>query len=809
MQVNPSDIISDIALSNIHLTVDEILNDYRLMYRSRQVSLLGRREVLTGKAKFGIFGDGKELAQLAMAKVFRNGDIRSGYYRDQTFGFATGIISIREFFSQLYADINVKAEPHSGGRQMNNHLATRILDAQGKWKNLTEFPISSADVSCTASQMPRLVGLAHASVLYRNSPVLEDFIQFSQNGDEVVFGTIGNASCAEGHFWEAINALGVLQAPAIVSIWDDEYGISVPNEYQITKSNLSVVLTGFQREEDKSGIEIFTVKGWDYLGLVETYRKAEKLARDSHIPCVIHVTEMTQPQGHSTSGSHERYKSEERLQWEKENDCLTVFRAWILENSWIDEKTLKKWEDEERKFVKEQKNKAWKEYQKPLLVEKDELINISWEIAQQSAFSEEIKQIISTLRRNTEPFRKDLIDASLQILVLVKNELPSESVEKLRTWKNQLHKRFESIYDSYLIGDNPDSALRVEAIEAVYSENPPNKSGYEIINLFFDRLFERDPRVIAFGEDVGQLGDVNQGFAGLQEKYGSLRIMDTGIRENTIMGQAIGMALRGLRPIAEIQYLDYLIYGLQILSDDLATLNYRTAGGQKAPAIIRTRGHRLEGIWHAGSPLGMIIHALRGIHVIVPRNMTQAVGFYNTLLKGDEPGLIIEVLNGYRLKEPLPDNLHDITIPLGIPEIIREGKDVTVVTYGACCRIAMDAAQQLEDLGISVEVIDVQTLLPFDRNHMIVESLKKTNRIILLDEDVPGGATAYMMQQVLEVQGGYKFLDSPPVSISSKDHRCAYGTDGDFWSKPQVIHVFEAIYEMMNEVDPGRYSMFY
>jgi len=809
MQANPSNITINTLLSNTSLTVDEILNDYRLGYRSRQVSLLGRREVLTGKAKFGIFGDGKELAQIAMAKVFRKGDFRSGYYRDQTFGFASGIISIQEFFAQLYANVNISVEPHSGGRQMNNHLATRTLHPDGCWKNLTEMYISSADVSCTAAQMSRLVGLAHASVLYRHSPVLAGYEQFSHEGNEIVFGTIGNASCAEGHFWEAINALGVLHAPAIVSIWDDEYGISVPNEYQITKSNLSEVLSGFQRKGDGPGLEIFTVKGWDYLQLIETYQKAEKLAREDHVPCVIHVIEMTQPQGHSTSGSHERYKSEERLQWEREHDCLHIFRAWILENKWISEDELAGWEKEDRTYVRDQKNQAWKAYQQPILDEQEHMLNLAWEVANQSAFGEEIKKIINTLRRNDEPFRRDYLEAAQQILILVRNEVHSPAVEQLRTWRQEMYQKYQYIYDSHLIGEHEGSALQVEPVMPEYDEDSPMKSGYEIINQYFDQLLDRDGRVVAFGEDVGKLGDVNQGFAGLQEKYGEHRVMDTGIRENTIMGQAIGMALRGLKPIAEIQYLDYLIYGLQILSDDLATLSYRTRGGQKAPAIIRTRGHRLEGIWHAGSPLGMIIHALRGIHIIVPRNMTQAAGFYNTLIRGDDPGLIIEVLNGYRLKEALPNNLGEISLPLGVPEVIKMGDDITVVTYGACCRVALEASEQLHEVGISLEVVDVRTLLPFDIHHLILESLKKTNRIIFLDEDVPGGASAYMMQQVLEVQGGYHYLDSQPATVTAKAHRCAYGTDGDYWSKPQPIHLFEAAYEIMNEADPDHYPLFY
>jgi len=809
MRVNSTDITPYDVQDEITLSKEEVLGDYQWAYRSRQVSLLGRREVLTGKAKFGIFGDGKELAQLAMAKVFKKGDIRSGYYRDQTFGFITGIITVKEFFAQLYADTNLATEPHSGGRQMNNHLATRMLNDDGSWKQLSDMYISSADVSCTAAQMPRLVGLAQASVLYRHSPVLKEFEQFSQNGNEVIFGTIGNASCAEGHFWEAINALGVLQAPAIVSIWDDEYGISVPNEYQLTKSNLSELLRGFQRDEQHEGIEVFTVKGWDYIELIRAYQQAEEIARTSHVPCAIHVVEMTQPQGHSTSGSHERYKSQERLQWEKEHDCLEIFRDWILENGFASDAELSAREKEDRKWVKLQKNAAWKTAQQPIQDELSTLVDLTWEIAQQSAFGDQIKTVIDSLRRKTEPYRKEYLDAAMDILIQVKAEINSDSVKKLKSWYRDTYHKYEQVYDEYLIGDTRFSALEVEGVDPIYEDDAPLKSGFEILNMYFDRLFEINPKVVAFGEDLGKLGDVNQGFAGLQKKYGRHRIMDTGIRENTIMGQAIGLAMRGLRPIAEIQYLDYLLYGLQILSDDLATLRYRTRGGQKAPAIIRTRGHRLEGIWHAGSPIGMIINALRGMHIIVPRNMTQAVGFYNTLIKGDDPGLIIEVLNGYRLKERLPSNLDEISIPLGVPEVIREGKHITLVTYGACCRIALEAANKLEEMGISLEIIDVQTLLPFDRHDKIVESLKKTNRIIFLDEDVPGGASAYMLQQVMEKQGGYRWLDSAPKTVTAKAHRCAYGTDGDYWSKPQPVDVLKAAYEMMNEADPKLYPAFY
>ena len=791
-----------------HLQVEEVLQDYRLAYQSRQVSLIGRREVLTGKAKFGIFGAGKELAQLAMAKVFRPGDIRSGYYRDQTFAFAKEIYTIPQFFAQLYAHIDVEADPHSAGRQMNTHQATRMLDEEGNWKDVKTLYQTSADLSSTAAQMPRLVGLAQASKLYRDIPGLPDPNLFSHQGNEVAFGTIGNASCAEGHFWEAINAMGVLQVPVIMSIWDDGYGISVPNEYQITKADLSAVLQGFQREEDGPGYELFTVKAWDYQALSEAYQTAEQYARNHHIPCLIHVTEVTQPQGHSTSGSHERYKSPERLIWEKEFDCVARLRNLILEKGIATEEELLAWEKEDRIQVRKLKNQAWEAFLAPIKKDITAFISLSLEVSAASQHKVAVRKIIDRLRRLTEPVRRDIMEAIHHILLVVREE-DHPSIQKLIQWRNELNERCLFAYDAYLMGDTPHSPMQVEAVPPQYGEKAPMLNGFEILNRCFDQLFEQYPEIVAFGEDVGQLGDVNQGFAGLQEKYGKHRIMDTGIREATIMGQAIGLALRGFRPIAEIQYLDYFIYGLQTLSDDLASLSYRTFRGQKAPAIIRTRGHRLEGIWHSGSPMGMIIHSLRGIHICVPRDMTRAAGFYHTLMAGDEPGVVIEVLNGYRYKEPLPNNLPEIRTPLGVPEVLREGEDITVVTYGACCRIAMQAAQQLGQLGISVELIDVQTLLPFDLHHHIVKSLQKTNRILFLDEDVPGGATAYMMQQVLETQKGYRFLDAAPQTLTAKAHRPAYGTDGDYWSKPQTEHVFRAVYEIMNEADPHTFPIFY
>lgn len=803
-------VAGDIRTTTQELALDQadILADYRLAYLSRQASLIGRREVLTGKAKFGIFGDGKELPQIAMSRVFQPGDFRSGYYRDQTFALATNMVTLKQFFAQLYADPDHTHDPHSGGRQMNAHFASRQLDDQGNWKDLTAAPQTAADASPTASQMPRLTGLAQASKLYRHLSELKGFTQFSREGNEVAFGTIGNASCAEGHFWETINAVGVLQVPLVMSIWDDEYGISVPNEFQLTKKSLADMLRGFQRTEDERGFEIFSVKAWRYLDLIQTYYEAAKLAREAHIPSIIHVTEVTQPQGHSTSGSHERYKSKERLAWEKEFDCLTQMRTYLIEEGISTEAELDDMEKEVRQEVRRIKNQAWKDVQDPIKAEVAELLAIASQIAAKSPRREVLQDITTELKRSLEPKRREILAAAHRILLTVRAE-QNPAIEKLKAWRQSLDIRYQAIYDSHLQSESEQSPMQVEVVEPIYDEQPQMLSGFEILNRCFDGIFERNPRVVAFGEDVGYLGDVNQGFAGLQAKYGEMRVMDTGIREATIMGQAIGLAMRGLRPIAEIQYLDYFIYGLQTLSDDLATLHYRSRGGQKAPAIIRTRGHRLEGIWHAGSPLGMMIHALRGIHIAVPRNMTQAARFYHTFLQGDDPAVIIEVLNGYRLKEPLPLNLSDITIPLGVPEILRHGEDITIVTYGACCRLAMQAAKELATCGIEVEVIDVQTLLPFDRPGIIGSSLQKTNRILFVDEDVPGGATAYMMQQVIENQGGFFHLDSPPRTLSATHHRPAFGDDGDYWSKPQVETIFRAAYELLHDAEPGNYTQFY
>ncbi|MEZ4852125.1 MAG: thiamine pyrophosphate-dependent enzyme [Bacteroidia bacterium] len=794
--------------SSLSVTQAEALSDYRMAYQSRQASLIGRREVLTGKAKFGIFGDGKELPQIVVAKFFKEGDIRSGYYRDQTLAFASEMATIKQFFAQLYADPDPKNDPHSAGRQMNSHFASHHFNEDGTWKDLTSIKMTAADLSPTGSQMPRMAGLVQASKLFRNNPDLKSYTHLSDNGNEVVFGTIGNASTAEGLFWETVNAVGIIQGPWVMSIWDDGYGISVPNEFQITKRNLSEMLSGFQRTKEDRGYEIFTVKAWDYEALIKTYQDAVRIAREDHIPVLVHVTEVTQPQGHSTSGSHERYKSQERLEWEKSHDCLKKMRDFLIKHKFISPEELDALEKEDRKWVRKIKNEAWQEYQAPIKEEARELISLLNEISRQSSQKQALADIVAGIKKILEPARRDLMTASYQALLALRNEsLPV--VEKLKTWRQKKMDKGDQMYDSHLYSETARSPMLIKGVEPIYKENSPMISGFELLNQCFEDIFDNNPLTVAFGEDVGKLGDVNQGFAGLQKKFGIHRIMDTGIREATIVGQAIGLAMRGLRPIAEIQYLDYFIYGLQMLSDDISTLLYRTKGAQRAPAIIRTRGHRLEGIWHAGSPLGMIVHALRGMHIAVPRDMTQAVGFYHTFLEGDDPALIIEVLNGYRLKEKLPENLTEIKIPLGVPEVLRAGSDITLVTYGACCRIAMEAAKQLASTGIEVEIIDVRTLLPFDIHHKILDSLKKTNRIIFVDEDVPGGATAYMMQEVLEKQGGYYHLDSEPKTLTSKSHRPAYGDDGDYWSKPQVESIFQAVYEMMNEADPTRFPIFF
>ncbi len=758
-----------------------------------------------GKAKFGIFGDGKEVAQLAMAKVFRSGDFRSGYYRDQTFMMAIGELSLQEYFAQLYAHTDVKADPASAGRLMNGHFATRTLDEEGNFKVLSELKNSSSDISPTAGQMPRLVGLAYASRLFRENPKLAEFKKFSINGNEIAFGTIGNASTSEGVFFEAINAAGVLQVPMLMSIWDDEYGISVPAEYQTTKGNISKILEGFQRTKEENGFEIIVAKGWDYEGLCEAYEKAEKICRKEHVPVLLHVIEVTQPQGHSTSGSHERYKSKERLEWEKNHDCISMMRKWIISQEMASSDELDKIEKEAKSTAKTAKENAWKEFNADIQVAQHSLMMI---LEKLSPMKQEIAEIKNELANTINPLRLDSMKAARRTARTLLGE-ESEARNELISWIRKNEEDNYERYSSHLFSQSDLSAFRVEAVPAEYTDSSPLLDGREILQACFDHMLSRDQRVFAIGEDVGKIGDVNQAFAGLQKKYGENRVTDTGIREATIIGQGIGAALRGLRPIAEIQYLDYLLYAIQILSDDLACLQYRTKGGQKAPLIIRTRGHRLEGVWHSGSPMGMILNSLRGIFVLVPRNMTQAAGFYNTMLKSDDPALIIECLNGYRLKEKLPSNIDAFCLPLGIPEVLREGSDITIVTYGSMCRVVMEAATDLEKLGIYCEVIDVQSLLPFDSEGKILESIKKTNRIIFADEDVPGGATAFMMQKVLEEQDGYKYLDSKPTTIAAKEHRPAYGSDGDYFSKPNPEDVFDTVYDMMCEAEPHRFSPLY
>jgi len=771
-------------------TRESIIDDYRVAYRSRQASLIGRKEVLTGKAKFGIFGDGKEVAQLAMARAFRKGDFSSGYYRDQTFMLAAGAATLDEFFAQLYADADVTHDPWSGGRSMNAHFATRLLNPDGTWKELSAMPNSSADVSPTGSQMPRLVGLAWASRLYRDVPELKDATHFSRNGDEIAWGTIGNASCAEGMFWESINAAGVLTVPMVVSIWDDGYGISVPNDFQITKGNLSELLKGFQREpRQKAGYDIYTVKAWDYPALCETYLAAASIVRMEHVPAIIHCIEVTQPQGHSTSGSHERYKSKERLEWELEFDCIRKMRDWMIGQGIASSEELDQLEREDLQAVRDAQRRAWDAYRAP----------IDADVKTALGFIDPSSPMHGELQRTQAPFRRDAMRALTQ--ALIQGKAGSEAGE----WLREKQKEGDRRYDEHLYSEGAEAAMKVVEVPAEFSDDAPVLNGFEILNNCFDHALARDPRIIIFGEDVGKLGDVNQGCAGLQEKYGLLRVSDTGIRETTIIGQAIGAALRGLRPIAEIQYLDYVLYALQIMSDDLATVRWRSAGGQKCPVIIRTRGHRLEGIWHSGSPMAGILNLVRGMYFCVPRNMTQAAGFYNTLLQGDDPAIVVEVLNGYRTKEKLPSNIDRYTLPLGVPEVVREGKDVTLVSYGATLRIVAEAAELLATVGIDAEIIDVQTLLPFDLRGVIVESLKKTSRVAFIDEDVPGGASAYMLQQVLERDHGYDWLDSEPLTIAAKDHRPSYGSDGDYWSKPNRESIFAAVYGLMRESNPRKW----
>lgn len=794
--------------SSVMSSKKEILNDYRLAVESREDSYIGRKEVFMGKAKFGIFGDGKELPQIAMAKVFRNGDFRSGYYRDQTFMMAIGELTSQQFFAQLYAHTSVEEEPASAGRMMNGHFGTRLLDENGEWKDQTSMKNSSSDISNTGGQMPRLLGLAYASKLYRNNPGLKKYKQFSVNGNEVAFGTIGNASTSEGHFYEAMNAAGVLQVPMVMSVWDDEYGISVPKEYHTTKGSISKALAGMQRTAKEQGVEILTAKGWDYPGLCETFAKAEKIARNEHVPVLVHVEEVTQPQGHSTSGSHERYKSKERLEWETKFDCLKKMREWILEEDLATGKELDAIEEEAKKAAKEARAEAWRAYTAAIKLEATSVTGMIDAVAERSAEKTKLLSIGKSLREGLNINKLELSRGVKKALRLTRNE-PSKSRDMLNHWlRTNDEKRFDE-YSSHLYSESKYSSLNINPVAPKYSEQSKMVDGREVLQACFDDALNRNPLVFALGEDVGKIGDVNQGFAGLQEKYGVLRVTDTGIRETTIIGQGIGAALRGLRPIAEIQYLDYLLYAIQTLSDDLATLQYRTKGGQKAPLIIRTRGHRLEGVWHSGSPMGMIINSLRGVYVLVPRNMTQAAGMYNTLLESDDPALMIECLNGYRLKERMPDNVGEFKVPLGIPEIIREGSDVTIVTYGSMCRIVLEAANELSTLGIEAEVIDVQSLIPFDRHQSIISSVKKTNRLIVADEDVPGGASAFILQKLVVEQECFKYLDSQPMTISANEHRPAYGSDGDYYSKPSVETVFDKVYEMMSECDPSNYPDLY
>jgi 2-oxoisovalerate dehydrogenase E1 component len=781
----------------------EILNDFRLACMSRQMSVLGRKEVLTGKAKFGIFGDGKELPQLVLAKFFKEGDFRSGYYRDQTLMMAIGELTVEQFFAQLYANPSIDEDPHSGGRQMNAHFATRLINEDGSWKKQTSLKNTSADLSPTAGQMPRLLGLAQASKVYRENDLLKDWKQFSENGNEIAWGTIGDASTSEGLFWETVNAAGVLQVPMVLSVWDDGYGISVSRKYQTTKESISKVLRGFKRTKTEPGFEIFNVKAWDYEELITTYNDAQTIAREEHVPVLIHVEEVTQPQGHSTSGSHERYKNDERLEWETEHCCINKFRQWIQNEGIASKKQLQSIEDESEKEVKEAQKRAWQAYQDPIRQQKEELLALMESLVQTHE-DKQLNDLHAQLKRKNRPIRKDVISAAKRSLFILRGQ-QSQAVTDLKNWLDALIEENRALYSSHLYSETPNSPVHIDEVKPAFENDPQKVDGRVVLRDNFDVLFEKYPNTIVFGEDVGTLGGVNLGLEGMQKKYGELRVSDTGIREATILGQGMGMALRGLRPIAEIQYLDYLLYCFQGLSDDVSTIRYRTAGGQAYPLIVRTRGHRLEGIWHSGSPLGVLVNGLRGMHICVPRNLTDAAGFYNTLIQGDDPALVIEPLNAYRLKENLPSNLGEYTVPLGIPKILREGSDITVVSYGSTCNIVESVLPDLEEAGISVELIDVRSLLPFDRNHMIVESLKKTNRILFVDEDVPGGGTGFMMQKVIDEQGGYRYLDSEAKCLSAKDHRPAYATDGDYFSKPSAEDVIESVYDIMHEANPVKY----
>lgn len=784
----------------------EVLNDYRIAVISRECSLLGRREVLTGKAKFGIFGDGKEVPQLAMAKAFKNGDFRSGYYRDQTFMMAIGQMTIQQFFAGLYGHADIDHDPMSAGRQMGGHFATHSLNEDGSWKNLTLQKNSSADISPTAGQMPRLLGLAQASKIYRNVSGINNKTNFSINGNEIAWGTIGNASTSEGLFFETINAAGVLQVPMVMSVWDDEYGISVHAKYQTTKENISEILKGFQRDNENKGYEIIRVKGWDYPALVTAYEQAAQIAREEHVPVLIHVQELTQPQGHSTSGSHERYKNADRLAWEADYDCIRQMKLWMIAINIATQEELDEIDNAVKKEVLEGKKAAWSAFVDPIKTEQKELVALLENIAASSENKVFIQKFSSDLAGIKEPIRKDIIVTARKVLRLIAKE---NGKNQLAQWITAYIEKIQPKFSSNLFSESTQNVLSVEEVRPQYAENAEEVDGRIIIRDNFDAIFSKYPETLVFGEDAGNIGDVNQGLEGMQEKYGELRVADAGIREATILGQGIGMAMRGLRPIAEIQYLDYLLYAIQIMSDDLATLQYRTKGKQKAPLIIRTRGHRLEGIWHSGSPMGMIINAIRGIHVLVPRNMTKAAGFYNTLLETDEPALVVECLNGYRLKEAMPVNMGEFKTPIGVVETLKEGKDITLVSYGSTLRLVEQAAKELLEIGIDAEIIDIQSLLPFDINHDIVKSLAKTNRLLVIDEDVPGGASAYILQQILDEQNGYKYLDSKPETLAAKAHRPAYGTDGDYFSKPSVEDIYEKVYAIMNEVNPEKFPNLY
>jgi len=799
--------IDKVALSKEEFQ-NTILADYKLANVSRETSLLGRREVLTGKAKFGIFGDGKEVPQLAMARFFQNGDFRAGYYRDQTFMMAIGQLTVQQFFAQLYAHADVKDEPASGGRSMNGHYATRSLDENGNWKALKDMKNSSADISPTAGQMPRLLGLAQASKIYRHNDLLPKDNLFSRGGNEVAFGTIGDSSTSEGLFWETINAAGVLQVPMVMSVWDDGHGISVPKKYQTTKGSISEVLKGFQRENGSNGFEMFKVKAWNYAELMETYEKAVAIAREQHVPVLIHVEEVTQPQGHSTSGSHERYKSPERLQWEVDFDCIKKLGEWIIEKGLATEEELIALQNEAKKEVREGKKAAWEAALGSIKSERDNAVAKLEALVATSENGSFMQSDLTALKSDSAPSRKGIVNVIRKAIRTCRNE-NIDAKSELITWFNDYQNLNAQRFGGNLYSESDQSPLRQPEIAPTYDDNSPEVDGRVVLRDNFEKIFEKYPETLIFGEDSGKIGDVNQGLEGMQEKYGELRVSDTGIREATIAGQGIGMAMRGLRPIAEIQYLDYLLYCLQIMSDDLATLQYRSAGGQKAPLIVRTRGHRLEGIWHSGSPMGVILNAIKGIHVCVPRNLTTAAGFYNTLLKGDDPALVIEPLNAYRSKEKMPTNLGEFQVELGIPEVVIEGTDITIVTYGSTCNLAEEAVKELNQLGISAELIDVRTLMPFDKNHSIVASLKKTNRVLFLDEDVKGGGTAFMMQKVLEDQGGYYHLDVEPKTLSAKNHRPAYGTDGDYFSKPSIDDMVETCYAMMRDSFPNKFPALY